>query len=78
MLQTDVLEGGAIVDSALTTLVLLSAVVAVGGRLKMLIGAVLAMPALFGEWLSYWRPDLPVFRATGLLFLGFVVVQFLR
>ena len=41
----------------------------------------LVAPALVGEWLSYWRPDLPfsvVIRGGGLLFIGFVVVEFLR
>jgi hypothetical protein len=44
-------RGGAIAESVLVTLVLLSAVLAVGGRLRMLIGLILAVPALLGDWL---------------------------
>jgi hypothetical protein len=43
-------RAGAIIESVLTTLVLLSAVLAVGGRLRMLIGLILAVPALLGDW----------------------------
>jgi hypothetical protein len=74
-------RGGAIIESVLETLVLLSAVLAVGVRLKMLIGLILAVPALLGDWLSYLLPHLPfpeLFRTFGLVFLWFVVVQFLR
>jgi hypothetical protein len=77
----DVFRGGFLVETALITLVLLSALLAIGGRLRTLVGAVLVAPALVGEWLIYWRPDLPFFvvvRASGLLFIGFVVLQFLR
>jgi hypothetical protein len=74
-------RGGAIIESILETLVLLSAVLTVGGRLKMVIGLMLAVPALLADWLSYLLPHLPfpeLFRTFGLLFLGFVVVQLLR
>ena len=73
--------GGFPVETALLTLVFLSALLAIGGRLRTLIGAVLVVPALVGEWLSYWRPDLQftvVAFGSGLLFIGFVVVEFLR
>ena len=73
--------GGFLVETALMTLVFLSALLAIGGRLRTLLGAALVAPALVGEWLSYWRPDLTfsvVFRGGGLLFIGFVVVEFLR
>ena len=40
-------RGGTLVEAVLMTLVLLSAVLALGGRLRTLIGAVLAMSALF-------------------------------
>jgi len=73
--------GGFLVETALLTLVFLSALLAIGGRLRTLIGAVLVAPALVGEWLNYWRPDLPfsvVAFGSGLLFIGFVVVEFLR
>ena len=63
------------------TLVFLSALLAIGGRLRTLLGVVLVGPALVGEWLSYWRPELPlsvVIRGGGVLFIGFVVLEFLR
>ena len=72
---------GAIIESVLVTLVLLSAVSIVGGRLRMLIALILMVPALVGHWLSYFLPHLPfpeLFRLFGLMFLGFVVIQFLR
>lgn len=53
---------GAITESVLATLVLLSAVLAVGGPLRMLIGLILAVPALLGDWLSYLLPHLPARR----------------
>ncbi|HYY27107.1 MAG TPA: ion channel [Chthoniobacterales bacterium] len=77
----DQFPGGFFVETALLTLVFLSALLAIGGRLRTLVGAVLVAPALVGEWLSYWRPDLPfsaVIFGSGLLFIGFVVVEFLR
>ena len=77
----DQFPGGLLVQTALMTLVFLSALLAIGGRLRTLLGAVLVAPALVGEWLSYWRPDLAssvVIRGGGLLFIGFVVLEFLR
>jgi ion channel len=74
-------RGGLLVETALMTLVLLSALLAIGGRLRTLVGVFLVAPALVGEWLSFWQPSLlfsVVFRGSGLLFIGFVVVQFLR
>ena len=73
--------GGFLVEAVLMTLVFLSALLAIGGRLRTLVGAVLVLPALVGEWLSYGRPGLSVtvlVFASGLLFIGFVVVEFLR
>jgi ion channel len=77
----DQFPGGLLVQTALMTLVFLSALLAIGGRLRTLLGVVLVAPALVGEWLSYWRPDLTssvVIRGGGLLFIGFVVLEFLR
>jgi len=77
----DQFRGGFLVETALMTLVLLSALLAIGGRLRTLVGAVLVAPALVGQWLIYWRPDLQlslVIRGSGVLFIGFVVLQFLR
>src|SRR5260370_4567092 len=52
-----------------------------GGRLRTVVGIVLVAPALLGEWLSYWQPDLllsVMIRASGVLFIGYVVLEFLR
>ena len=77
----DQFPGGFLVETALLTLVFLSALLAIGGRLRTLVGAVLVAPALVGEWLSYGRSD-PSFSVavlgSGLLFIGFVVLEFLR
>ena len=51
----DQFPGGLLVQTALMTLVFLSALLAIGGRLRTLSGAVLVAPALMGEWLSYSR-----------------------
>ena len=73
--------GGFPVETALMTLLFLFALLAIGGRLRTLVGVILVAPALVGEWLSYWQPDLPwsvVLRGSGLLFIGFVALEFLR
>jgi hypothetical protein len=77
----DQFQGGFFIETTLTTLVFLSALLAIGGRLRTLVAAVLVTPALVGEWLSYWRPDLSLsvlIHGAGLLFIGFVVLEFLR
>lgn len=77
----DQLRGGFFIETTVTTLVFLSALLAIGGRLRTLIAAVLVTPALVGEWLSYWRPDMSLsvlIHGAGLLFIGFVVLEFLR
>jgi len=73
-------QGGFLVQTSLMTLVFLAALLAIGGRLRTLVGVVLVAPALVGDWLSYWQPDLlfsAVISASGLLFIGFVAVEFL-
>jgi hypothetical protein len=66
----------------LTTLVLLVAVLSIAGRWRALVGIVLAAPAVIGQWLNYWWPDMVVIyvvtHTAGLLFIGFVVVELLR
>ena len=75
------LQGGILIESVLMTLVLLSAVLAVSGRRKTLVWAmVLAVPALVEKWVNYWWPDLlppQVFLGTGLLFVAFIVLRLL-
>jgi hypothetical protein len=73
---------GDVVEAILTTLMLASAVLAVGLRRGNLVGAaLLVLPAIAGKWASHYRPDLvapEVFPISGMVFVGFVVAQFLR
>lgn len=76
------LPGGILIEALLLTLVMLSAVMAVSGRRRTLTWAMaLAMPALVGKWVNYWRPDLmppEVFLSAGLLFVAFIFVHLFR
>jgi Ion channel len=73
---------GDVVESLLLTVALTLAVLAVGGSRKTLLRAgVLVMPVVLGKWLSHYRPDLvppEVFPVAGMVFVAFVVAQFLR
>lgn len=79
---TEDLRGGELIEAVLMTAVLLSAVMAVGGRRRTLAWAIiLVTPALVGKWINHWRPDLmppEIFFAVGLLFVVFVVLHLLR
>ena len=74
-------RNGILIEAVLMTLVLLSAVLAVSGRRRALIGAmVFAVPALVEKWVNYWWPDLlppQVSLWTGLAFIGFIVLRLL-
>jgi hypothetical protein len=77
----DRLSWGDITETILMTLVLLSAVLSIAGGKRALAGVVLVAPAVIGEWLTYWRPELWIYimtRGAGLLFIGFVIVELLR
>jgi hypothetical protein len=73
------LQYGTLIISALVTLVLLSALPAIGGRRSTLVwGIVLIAPALIGKWLNYWDPDLmpaEIYLGSVILFCGFVVLH---
>ena len=73
------LEYGILIESVLITIVLFSALLAIGGRRSTLVlGSVLVIPALAGKWVNYFRPDLAppeIFLAAGVLFTGYVVVH---
>jgi hypothetical protein len=73
---------GDLLEAACLTLILLSALLAVGGRRRTLAwGAVLAAPALAGKWGNHLRPDVVpawVFLAPGLLFIILVIATLLR
>lgn len=75
------MPNGILIEAVLMTLVLLSAVLAVSGRRRTLIGAMMfAVPALVEKWVSYWRPDLlppQLSLWTGLAFIGFIVLRLL-
>ena len=75
-------KGGNIIVSVLFSLVLLSAVLAVAERKRVLIIAiVLAIPAIGGRWINHLQPDLvppSVFLSAGLILVGFVVANLLR
>jgi voltage-gated potassium channel len=70
------------IEAALLTLVMVSAVVAVGGTGRILVIALLLVaPALAAKWLHHLRPDLisPLFHIiTAIAFFVFVVAHLLR
>ena len=73
---------GDLVEAGLLTLVMVSAVLAVGGqRRTMIVALVLFTPALAAKWINHVRPDLmpPVaFLIPTVVFFGFVVAHLLR
>jgi hypothetical protein len=79
---TEALEDGDLVETARLTIVLVSGLVAVGGRAGVLVvGIVLATPALVGKWVNHWQPALVpdwMFLAPGILFLVLLLTQVLR
>jgi voltage-gated potassium channel len=76
------LPSGALIESILLTVVLVSALLAIATRRRILIvAALLALPALIGRWLNHYRPDLvppEVFLIGGIVFVLFVVGNLLR
>lgn len=76
------LPGGDLVEAILFSIVLGSAVLAVGGRRRMLgWAAVLACPAILGKWINHFRPEFfarPLFLVAALIFIVFIVVNLLR
>lgn len=73
---------GKSIEPSLLTLVLISALLAVGGRRRVLAaGVLLLVPTVFFRWAHHLSPELlsPVaFIGFGLLFIGFVIVNILR
>jgi len=73
------LPDGDLIESILLTLVMLSAVLAVGGQRKHLVAAlVLLAPALGGKWLNHFCPGLlppTIFLIASLVFFAFVVAR---
>jgi len=70
------------IDAILMTLVLVSGVLAVGGRRRTLIlGVILVLPALTGKWINHYWPEqasVEFFYVTGLIFLIFLIWEFLQ
>lgn len=70
------------IETILMTLVLVSGVLAVGGRRRTLVLAVVLMlPALAGKWINHFWPQLApteMVYASGLIFLVFLIWQFLH
>ncbi len=77
----DQLKDGLLIEAVLMTLVLLSAVLSVGGRRRTLItAAVLVAPALVGTWMDHLRPDLlprDLRLVASIVFVAFVIVHLL-
>lgn len=76
------LTNGDTIEAVLMTLVLVSAVLAVGGRHRsLLVATLLVVPAVSSKWLHHLWPDrVPagIHLVAGLLFIAFVVSQLLR
>jgi len=76
------LPGGDLIEAVLLTLVMVAAVLAVGGRRRTLTVALLLLsPALVGKWVNHVRPDLmppAVLLAPTVIFFGFIVAHLLR
>ena len=75
----DQVEYGILIESVLMTMVLFSALLAIGGRRSTLVlGSLLVIPALAGKWANYFRPDLAppeIFLGAAVLFTGYVVLH---
>ena len=75
------LRHGRVIESALVTLLLLSAVLVVAGRRSVFWGIVLVSPALVGRWLHHLNPELfpkPLFSVAALIFMSYVIGHLLR
>lgn len=78
----DDLKNGDLIDALLITIVMISAVPAVGGRRSYLgIALVLVTPALAGKWANHFWPEAfpaAVFLVAAIVFFGFVVGRILQ
>lgn len=75
------LSFGRAVEGVMVTLVLISALVAVSGRGSVLVGMLLAMLALGGQWISFVWPGTivaPLYLFAAIVFLGFVISRLLK
>ena len=78
----DEIKGGDLIVTCLLSLIVLSAVLAIADRKSVLVIAlVLAIPAVAGRWINYFRPNLvhpAVFLVCGLLVMALVIARLLR
>lgn len=78
----EVLRWGRVIELLLTTLVLVSAVLAVGAQRRMLlVTTLLVLPVLVGKWGHHFRPDLISPAASiscALVFIAFIIANLLR
>jgi hypothetical protein len=78
----DQLRNGHLIESALLTLIMFMAVMAVGGRRKSFIAAaILVTPAALGRWLDHFQPGLVpanFTNVTSIVFVTFVIVHLFR
>jgi hypothetical protein len=76
------LPHGDLIELIPASLVMISAVLAVGGRRRdLMIAFGLLLPALGARWLNYLSPDLvppAAFSAFGTVFFGYVIAQLIR
>ena len=75
------LPRGDLIEAVLLTVVMVFAVLAIGGRQRTLtVALLLAIPAIVGKWLNQLRPDLMppfVYLIAAVVFFGFVVAHLL-
>jgi Ion channel len=74
------LDNGELIENILMMVLLISAVLVVGGRSRIL-AIVLVIPALTGSWLNQWWHGLvPLWLITGthMVFVGFVISRLIR
>lgn len=76
------LEQGRLIETTVLTFMLGAAVLAVGGRRRtLLLGSLLVLPVILARWFYHFQSDgvTPLyFTGTFLVFLSFVIFQFLR
>jgi hypothetical protein len=75
--------GGTLLEALLLSLVMLSAVLAVGGRRRTLVTAILlVLPAVLARWLIHFQPGLlaarVVYFAGAIVFFAYVIVHLLQ
>lgn len=76
------LSQAVLIEGVLLTMVLASAVLAVGAdRRTLIVALILSIPAVLSKWIHHFAPDVipaEAFPAVGIAFVGFVVFHLLR